>query len=110
VPCGREADYKNAYGWDDFSNIIGDCIGVKDIYMEQGITLYPNPASDNINITLPENVSQAMFTLYDMQGKILIKQEVSSKETVAVNKLSAGVYIYNVRTSKQNYQGKLIRK
>jgi hypothetical protein len=74
------------------------------------INIYPNPATDNINISLPENVSQAVFTLYDMQGRILIRQEVSSKESVAVNNLSSGIYIYNVRTSKQNYQGKLIRK
>jgi hypothetical protein len=83
--------------------------GITDIEAS-ALSLYPNPATDNISIILPENVSQAVFIVYDMQGKILIHQEVNSKETVAVNKLASGIYIYNVRTSKQNYQGKLIHK
>jgi hypothetical protein len=74
------------------------------------INIYPNPAIDNISISLPENISQAFFTLYDMQGKILIKQEVSNKETVAIDNLASGIYIYSVRTDKQNHTGKLIRK
>jgi hypothetical protein len=74
------------------------------------IDVYPNPATDNISITLPENVSQVVFILYDMQGKILLHQEVSNQESVVVNKLAAGAYIYNLRTNKQIYQGKLIRK
>jgi hypothetical protein len=74
------------------------------------IVIYPNPATDNIHITLPENVHQALFTLYDMQGKILIKQEVSNQDMVSINSLASGVYIYHVRTHKQSYQGKLIHK
>jgi hypothetical protein len=110
VPCGKGTAYKNAPGWDYFPNIKEDCIGVKDIRINHETILSPNPATDNISITLPENVSQAVFTVYDMQGKVLIKQKISNQETVAVNNLAAGVYIYNIRTDKQNYQGKLIRK
>jgi hypothetical protein len=83
--------------------------GITDIEAS-ALTIYPNPATDNISITLPENISQAFFTLYDMQGKILIKQEVGNKETVTVNNLASGIYIYSVRTDKQNHTGKLIRK
>jgi hypothetical protein len=74
------------------------------------ISLFPNPATDNIHIILPENISQAVFTLYDMQGKALIRREINSQNAISVNNLAAGMYIYNVRTSKQNYQGKLIRR
>jgi hypothetical protein len=92
-----------------FTATFGVETGITDIEAS-ALSLYPNPATDNISIVLPENVFHALFTLYDMQGKVLIKQEVSSKETIAVNKLASGIYIYNVRTDKQNYQGKLIRK
>ncbi|MDR0605657.1 MAG: leucine-rich repeat domain-containing protein [Bacteroidales bacterium] len=71
------------------------------------ISIYPNPVMNNINITLPENVYQAVFTLYDMQGKVLICREVSSQETVSVGELAAGIYIYNVITDKQKHVGKL---
>jgi hypothetical protein len=73
-------------------------------------TIYPNPATDNISIILPENIDRAVFTLYDMQGETLICQEVNNQETLPVNNLAVGIYIYNIRTRKESYQGKLIRK
>jgi hypothetical protein len=111
--CGSVEDYRNAPYWSDFTNILPDTscnVGIADIYGKNETTIYPNPATDNISISLPENISQAVFTLYDMQGKVLINQEVTNQETVAINNLASGIYIYNVKTSKQNYQGKLIRK
>jgi hypothetical protein len=111
--CGSVETYRNAPYWSAFTNILPDnnCnVGIANVYGENGITIYPNPAIDNISITLPENVHSAVFTLYDMQGKVLIKQEVKNQETVAINKLASGIYIYNVRTDKQNHTGKLIRK
>jgi hypothetical protein len=65
---------------------------------------------DNIHITLPENVQQVVFTLYDMQGKELIRQEVSNRDRVKVNGFAAGIYLYKVVTEKESYQGKLIIK
>jgi Flp pilus assembly protein protease CpaA len=72
------------------------------------INIYPNPARDNITVVLPENVHQAVFTLYDMQGKMLIKKDINNQDAIQVSNLAAGVYIYNVRTEKHNYTGKLI--
>jgi fibronectin type 3 domain-containing protein len=74
------------------------------------ISVYPNPAMDNITVTLPENVPQAVFTLYDMQGKELIRQEVSNQDKVKVNGFAAGIYVYKVVTAKESYQGKIIIK
>jgi hypothetical protein len=108
--CNSVDIYKAAEHWNYFTNIIENCTGVKDIYMEHGITLYPNPTEDNISFTLPENVSQAVFTLYDMQGRTIIRQNISNQDVLQVDNLASGMYVYYVRTEKQNYQGKLIRK
>jgi hypothetical protein len=81
---------------------------IADIDMSE-INVFPNPATDNIYISLPENI-QALFTLYDMQGKALIYQQVNGQETVSVNHLATGMYIYNIRTNKENYTGKIIKK
>jgi hypothetical protein len=71
------------------------------------IKLYPNPTTNNIHITLPQNVDHAVFTLYDMQGKILIKQNINNQDAISVSNLAAGIYIYNVTTDKENHVGKL---
>jgi hypothetical protein len=83
--------------------------GITDIESST-ISVYPNPTRDNIHIVLPENVSNAVFTLYDMQGKALIQQQISNQDVVSVDNLAAGIYIYNVRTEKGSYTGKIIRK
>jgi hypothetical protein len=79
--------------------------GITDIETS-AINIYPNPATDNIHIVLPENVYHAVFTLYDMQGKTLSVNQ----DAVSVNNFAASIYIYNIRTEKENYTGKLIRK
>jgi hypothetical protein len=82
--------------------------GIRDI-AASGISIYPNPVNtDNITVTLPENVSKAVFTVYDMQGKALLQQKISNKETVSVSNLSAGIYIYSMRTEKTSYTGKIV--
>jgi hypothetical protein len=111
--CGSVEDYRKAAYWSEFTDIRQDnnCnVGIADASLDKEISIYPNPATDNINIILPENISQAVFTLYDMQGKVLIKQEINSREVISVSDFASGIYIYNVRTEKHNYQGKLIRK
>jgi hypothetical protein len=109
VPCHKGAVYKNAQGWDYFINIIDECAAVEELTLENQLSIYPNPAVDNIHITLPEN-AQALFTLYDMQGRILIKEEVSNRSRVEVNSLASGMYIYKVTTGKESQTGKLIIK
>jgi hypothetical protein len=71
------------------------------------VAVYPNPAIDNITVTLPESVAQAVFTLYDMQGRVLMHQSVDSGDAVSIGGIAAGMYIYNVTTEKGSYKGKL---
>jgi 5-enolpyruvylshikimate-3-phosphate synthase len=90
-----------------FTAIFVQATSIKEISTTV-INIYPNPATDNIHITLSENVHQAVFTLYDMQGKILIRKEINSDDAVSVSNLAAGIYIYYVRTEKENKQGKIM--
>jgi Flp pilus assembly protein protease CpaA len=72
--------------------------------------IYPNPATDNINIILPENRHQALFTLYDMQGKALIRKNINNWDVVSVSGLAAGIYVYSVKTATMSYTGKVVKE
>ncbi|MDR2406902.1 MAG: T9SS type A sorting domain-containing protein, partial [Bacteroidales bacterium] len=72
------------------------------------ISVYPNPAKDNIHVILPDNISNAVFTLYDIQGKMFIRKEIGNQAVVPVNNFAAGIYIYSVTTSKDKYTGKIV--
>jgi hypothetical protein len=91
-----------------FTAIFESGVGTKSLEIST-ISVYPNPATDNIYITLPENVARAVFTLYDMQSKMLIRQEISNQDIVSVSHLATGTYIYHVRTEKESYQGKVVK-
>jgi hypothetical protein len=111
--CGSVEDYRKAEFWSEVTNIIqyNNCgVGIADIAGENEIRFYPNPAIDNITITLPEKITQAVFTLYDMQGKMLIRKEVNNQDAVSVSNLASGIYIYHVRTEKENCQGKVVKQ
>jgi PKD repeat protein len=92
-----------------FTAIFEATTGITDLETST-ISIYSNPTRDNIHIVLPENISNAVFTLYDMQGRTLIRQNIGNEETVSVSNLATGMYIYNIRTNKEDYQGKIIKK
>jgi hypothetical protein len=74
------------------------------------VSVYPNPATDYLTITLSGNVYQATFTLYDMQGRMLIKEEVKNEDMISVNNLASGIYVYSVNVGKESHKGKIARK
>jgi hypothetical protein len=45
-----------------------------------------------------------------MQGKLLIRKEINNQDAIRLNNLATGIYIYYVRTEKQNYQGKVVKQ
>jgi hypothetical protein len=108
--CSSVSSYKDDALWSHFKNIVEDCsAAIEDIGLEEGIAVYPNPVTDNIRIVLPENVHRASFTLYDMQGKVLINQNIGRQETISVEKLPKGSYIYNVMIDNRQYRGTILK-
>ncbi|MDR0367671.1 MAG: leucine-rich repeat domain-containing protein [Bacteroidales bacterium] len=108
--CTEVEDYRNAEYWKNFTNILqdNDCdMAVEDLVAEDSINIYPNPATDNIFISLREMITEAVFTLYDMQGRVLIRREITGEDMISVNEFAAGIYIYNVRTAKGTVNGKI---
>jgi hypothetical protein len=73
------------------------------------LQVYPNPATNNITVILPDNTT-ATFTLYDLQSKALIRQDINKKEVISVSGLASGIYFYSVITPKEQYQGKIVKQ
>jgi len=73
------------------------------------IKLYPNPVVNDLNIDLPNDIQQAEFKLFDLQGRLLVTQNIGSDKNVDLEKLAGGIYLYQITTEKGTYQGKLIK-
>jgi hypothetical protein len=60
------------------------------------VLVYPNPATSTVNIATG-SYANLSFMLYDLNGKLLLQEKLnSSKQSISVDHLPAGMYIYRV--------------
>lgn len=80
-----------------------DCVASEDIswtsvnnHQAQNINVFPNPANNVINFDLSDANARSI-QIFDMTGKLVNTVDVrNSFETVNVNSLSNGLYIYKI--------------
>ena len=69
---------------------LGPPTGLEDLYLKPGIRLYPNPATEWVQVEA-ENVRPELIRLFDMQGR-LVMQESLTGTPVSLDRLSPGLY------------------
>ena len=81
----------------------------EDYFLNSQIYIYPNPATDVIQINLPNNkISEVK--IYNVLGK-LVKQEIlNHKNEIDVSELNGGVYFVKITTDKQEFVSKFIKR
>lgn len=69
--------------------------------------IYPNPTKDYINISGVENGS---IKITDLNGKIILDQELKNTNKVDLQNISAGVYLYKIQSPDGIQNGKIIKE
>jgi hypothetical protein len=70
----------------------------------------PNPAKDNITITLEGNDKQAILTLYDLFGKaVLTKKMDGNSSNLDISALSPSTYLLEVVSNGQVFREKITK-
>ncbi len=75
--------------------------------LNKGLSLYPNPAVGEINISHPEVRGLATVTIVSMSGAVVARQillEGSKQNTLPVSLLSKGKYVLVYKNGLTNYQ------
>ena len=88
----------------------GFTTGVQTINKELIISVYPNPATDKIHISINENDPISAVELYDLQGKLIrsVPMIITATEaTLDVNGVSTGNYLVYV-ISKTGVGSKMV--
>ena len=87
----------------------GACGSDIDSYIisQTNINLYPNPATDYINIILEDsNINSFMLNVYDILGNLIINEKINDYQTVYtlnIANYNKGTYILNIITDKDSF-------
>ncbi len=84
-------------------------LSVNDISTtENQILMYPNPASNQLNINTPTNLK--LVTIYDMSGKLILQNEniASNSHVLQLEQLSSGMYMVQIKTETTTTLKKLL--
>lgn len=77
-----------------------------------GVTLYPNPASDQVSLKMDQAGNEINFIVYDMNGRQVMNEKLNNNSGAAhhlnIAKLNNGVYFVNIETDGKKTTKKLI--
>ena len=77
------------------------------------INVYPNPASDNVNIVTNTLDLNSQINIYDISGKLIFSQKIKDNFSVInlpVDTYKSGVYTISLLENKSIHHKKLIVK
>lgn len=87
------------------------CMGLEEVIgMKNTITLYPNPATNTINLQMPENRNFEIqsLTIWNMLGQKMYF-DTQRCEQINVSSFSPGMYHIQLHTDKGNWENKFIK-
>lgn len=89
-------------------NIQGTLSDLDNNILESSFNLYPNPANSNVNIK--SNVSNYLLTVYDTRGREIKSSKENFSTIIDINKLSNGLYFFNIKTNAGSKTYKVLKK
>lgn len=96
-----------------FSIRVGESLGVNSNELLSGITLYPNPMGDKLNLGNPINLKLESASIYDLTGRLIQKVNLkgaTSEMTVDVSALSIATYLVVIDSEAGQMSKLMIKK
>ena len=76
------------------------------------ITIYPNPAVDELYFQLPQiDYSEGIYSISDLTGATIIEKAITSSDhRVNIKNLNSGIYIFRLQTGNKSFVSKFIKQ
>lgn len=93
--------------------VVNNCAGIGENALNALVKIYPNPAKDEVTITISGNEKALEFSIADMNGRTLYNEslEINGKETMKkldVSSFAKGVYFVRLSAGDRKYTEKLV--
>jgi hypothetical protein len=105
-----DSSTQNRDGWmlDSLHLVYIRFTGVDDVPAANVISLYPNPAQNDITIQLPDGIELIQIRLQDVQGRMLMTYADTKK--LNISSLPAGLYLLQVETDKGRFVRRFVKE
>lgn len=103
--------YAATYGRGVFSGMFTNTtLSSSDFASSDKVKIYPNPATDVINLTVSNYVGDLKVELFDINGRLVNSKSIdfSGNYTLDLNGLNSGVYIVKLIGSELNHSEKIV--
>ena len=86
-------------------------VSVEDHVIDISISVYPNPAVDQLNVRVSEIDKADSYSLYDMSGKLIRQEVIREKEfKIGFSSLSTGNYMLVFRDMERRLKTIKVQK
>ncbi|NOR87003.1 MAG: T9SS type A sorting domain-containing protein [Bacteroidales bacterium] len=126
VGCGNTYHYHNSWSWGSMQSHIhtdqlvyykkgeeewGEeqiIVGIQEISNRSDIKIYPNPVSNQLNVSIADNFGEfKRIYIYNANGKLVISNPISSSNMIVdVSSLINGIYFVNLIDENGIIKGK----
>ena len=72
--------------------------------------IYPNPVDRQFSVHFSDIYQQTEIQLYDIQGRIVFQKQIQNGESINIEHLDTGVYVYLLNIEGKTQRGKLIKR
>lgn len=97
----------------EFELIVDTILGVEDRTDFSSLTMYPNPAVNEVTIGNPMFIAIDKIAVYDIQGRLVLSKNTNGdtgNQTINVSDLSSAVYMVIIHSEGKQAVRRLIRK
>jgi hypothetical protein len=91
---------------DDFEVFIDDCTGIDESVKEGELALYPNPASEVLNLKFVSAENNIIVSVCNQLGQKIISQQINTSNEVKtlqfnISELQTGLYFIKIENEHQ---------
>jgi hypothetical protein len=106
----NDGDVIGNHGGRDFWVVkLSNTLGINEVNTNNLISIYPNPAINEINVKIDANIIGASYVIYDQLGRsVLIGKLTDENSDIDIRVLPKGIYVFSLGN---NYKSiKIIKK
>jgi hypothetical protein len=90
-------------------------VGVNENFSEKNFSIYPNPFGDLFYFVSSENISEALFEIMSIDGRIILQQTIKDIRTGSAiefntSNYSPGIYLFRITSDDRSTTRRIIRK